>query len=330
MSERHISLTPEELLQYSVVEDTKPIPEPPEKTVRDTGVIRDIQAKLDLLQKALDQRAKEFGVPPTQLEKPVLPKEFTSAHLEAMQELFGADTLEPLVLPRPDQITDEYIKMMYPITPSAADKAKGLRSYRSDWWNREADKSIIHSAKETLGNAYLRSFRGEATELQDALVLTESIIKPKYFFDRTLQYGSVEDADDTLDPLLPLIREVLDEEATRFNLTWDQITTELIPKAKEKMSANFTAKGLSVPNFDVILTPALASNLQMTLNHPENSTTSTGEWSNTTLLKQDGSDSGHRLIVGFSVNGGAAFVRNDDRSDRWNDRGFRLSVVLRP
>jgi len=328
MSDRHISLTPEELSQYYVVEDTRPVYKPREKTVRDTGVIRDIQAKLDLLQQALDQRAKEFGVTAPKLERPILPKEFTSAHLEAIQELFGTDTIEPFVLPRPDQITDEYMDIMFPATQPEADKVRGLVSYRPVWWNREADKDVVGPVTETLGSAYLRSFRGEAAELQGALVLTESITKPRYENDR--QYGSVEGMDDTLDSLLPLIREVFGPSANRFNLSWDQITTELIPVVKDKISSTFTAKGLSMPNFEVILNPALANNLQMTLNHPENSSTNTCEWSNTTLLKQDGSDSGPRLLAGYSVDGGAAFVGSYVRLAQWSGLGFRLSVVLRP
>ena len=32
-------------------------------------------------------------------------------------------------------------------------------------------------------------------------------------------------------------------------------------------------------------------------------------------------------MVGNSENGGAGYVNNDHRENRWNNRGFRLSVV---
>jgi len=78
----------------------------------------------------------------------------------------------------------------------------------------------------------------------------------------------------------------------------------------------------------VILTPAIVSNLQTTLNHPENSQTNTSEWASTILLKQDGTDSGYRLVVGYSGDGGAGYVDDGHRGDRWGSRGFRLSVVF--
>ena len=66
----------------------------------------------------------------------------------------------------------------------------------------------------------------------------------------------------------------------------------------------------------------------MTEQRPENSQTNTSEWTSTNLLKQDGTDSGNRLMVGSSGGGGAGCVGDYHRGRRWYDRGFRLSVVF--
>ena len=69
--------------------------------------------------------------------------------------------------------------------------------------------------KATWGELYVASMRSEASQLQNTLLLTESIQKPNYI-DGTQQYGSKEGLDDTLDPLLPIIHEVFGDEANRF------------------------------------------------------------------------------------------------------------------
>ena len=127
-----------------------------------------------------------------------------------------------------------------------------------------------------------------------------------------------------------LDKEKLKTIAGHFNLSWDDITEKLLPEVQEKILNEFSKRGLSIPDFDVVLTPAIVSNLQMTLNHPENALTSTSEWTSTCLLNQIGTDSGSRLLVGYSENGGAGYVDDAHRVDRWGDRGFRLSVVFGP
>ena len=249
-------------------------------------------------------------------------------YIEALSEIFKGETLDTITLPKPEELTDEYFSKMYPETQRDEDTAKGLVSYRPSWWKDKADASIVGSAEEIWGQAFIRSMQSEATQLQDSLLLTESIQKPNYT-GGSQQYGSKEGADATLDPLLPIIREVFGEEANRFNLSWDQITNDLLPKVKEKITSSFTAKGLPIPNFDVILTPALVSNIQTTLNHPENSQTTTYEWSSTPLLKQDNTDSGLRLVVGYSGRGGAGYVYGYHRGGSWDYDGFRLSVVFK-
>ena len=104
---------------------------------------------------------------------------------------------------------------------------------------------------------------------------------------------------------------------------------ELLPKVEEKIKESFKARGLPVPKFKVILEPALVFNRQTTDKNLGNSQAKyTWEWSSTILLKQDNSDSGHRLNVGYSDRGGAGNVDNGDRGSHYAGRGFRLAVVL--
>ena len=249
-------------------------------------------------------------------------------YIEALSEVFKGETLEKIDLPKPEELIDKYFAKMYPETQREEDTAKGLVSYRPSWWKDKADKFIVGSAEETWGQTYVRSMKSEAAQLQGALLLTESIQKPKYT-DGSQQYGSKDGLDSTVDPLLPVIQEVFGDKANRFNLTWDKINNDLIPKIKERITAAFIKKGLPIPNFDVILTPALASNIQTTLNLPANSQTNTAEWSSTPLLKQDNTDSGRRLLVGNSDRGGAGYVFGDHRGNSWDNDGFRLSVVFK-
>ena len=133
--------------------------------------------------------------------------------------------------------------------------------------------------------------------------------------------------------MLPIIHEVFGDKANRCKLSWDQINNDLLPKVKTAIQAKFNDKELPALDFDVVLTPAMASNIQTTLNHRANSQTTIHEWSSTPLLKQDNTDSGYRLVVGDSDVGGAGYVAYDRRWRSWNPRphpyGFRLSVVFK-
>ena len=253
--------------------------------------------------------------------------EISPEYMEALAEVFKGEDLDKVSMPKPEELTDEYFDKMYPETQRAEDKDRGLVSYRPSWWNNAADKGIVGPAEETWGQVYARSLKAEAERFGGKILVTESIQKPNYK-DGSQQYGTVEGNDAAKDPLLPIIQEVFGEKANRFNLSWDDITTKLTPKVKEKIKAAFASKHLSVPNFEVILTPALASNRQMTEQRPKNCQTNTFEWTSTILLKQDGTDSGDRLLVGDSGHGGAGCVNGARRGDWWYLRGFRLSVVF--
>ena len=263
---------------------------------------------------------------------------FPPEYVEMLSEVFKGEKLDLTAMPKAEDLTKEYFDKMYPVKQRAEDTARGLTSYRPDWWAETADAAFTISEKEeeaskgkkkrsTRGELYVASMKSEAARFGGSLLFTESIQKPNYK-DGTQQYGTTEGTETDKDPLLPVIQEVFGEEANRFNLTWDQITNELLPKVKEKIQNEFVGKRITVPNFEVILTPALVSNLQTTLNHPENSQTNTYEWTSTILSKQDETDSGYRLLVGDSETGGAGCVDGAHRENRWDDRGFRLSVVF--
>jgi hypothetical protein len=252
--------------------------------------------------------------------------EISPEFIEALAEVFKGEELDKVAMPKPEELTDEYFDNMYPATQREDDTSRGLVSYRPSWWNQATNKDLVGPAEETWGQAYARSMKSEAEQFGDSIILSESIQKPKYK-DGSQQYGTKEGDDADADPLLPLIKEVFGEKANRFNLTWDDITTKLLPKVKEKIQEALAGKHLPIPNFEVILTPALISNRQMTEQRLENSQTNTYEWSSTTLLKQDGTDSGYRLVAGYSEDGGAGYVGGSRRGYRWSDRGFRLSVV---
>jgi MoxR-like ATPase len=290
------------------------------------------------LQKRLSDRRKIYGIVAPTLEVPDIPEGFTSEHQKAMAEIFGENNLELILLPSAEQITADYLEMMYPKKQSSEDNKTGLINKRGDWWDNTADAAFTISEKEekasggkkkraAWGELYIASMKSEAAQLEGSLLFSESIQKPKYK-DGSQQYGTKEGDDADKDPLLPIIKEVFGEKANRFNLSWDEITTKLIPKVKEKIQEALADKHLSVPKFEVILTPAVVSNLQTTLNHPENSQTNTYEWTSTILLKQDGTDSGNRLLSGDSERGGAGFVNSSRRGNRWFTRGVRLSVVF--
>ena len=252
---------------------------------------------------------------------------FPPEYIEALAEVFKGEKLDLTAMPKEEELTDEYFDKMYPVKQRAEDTTRGLTSYRPNWWNESSNKEITGPDKETWGQAFERSMRAEAEQFKESVIFTESIQKPKYK-DGKQQYGTIEGTEPDKDPLLPIIQKVFGKKANRFNLTWDQITEKLLPKVKEKIKDEFAGRCATIPDFEVILTPVIVSNLQTTLNHPENSQTNTSEWASTILLKQDGTDSGYRLVVGYSGNGGAGYVGHDHREDRWGPGGVRLSVVF--
>jgi len=255
-----------------------------------------------------------------------LPSYFPPELKAAVEEVFHSEAMDKIRMPKLEELTNEYFDRMYPVKQRKEDTARGLVSFRPSWWNQKTDESHVGTAEETSGNAFIRSMRGEAKQFRGKTLLTESIQKPNSI-DGSQQYGTKEGTDATKDPMLTIIQEVFGEKANRFDHSWNQLTEKLLPTVKKKITDKLKSKGLAVPEFKVILTPAIVSNQQMTNLRPENSKTNPYEWTSTVLLKQDGSETASRLAVGDSDDGGAACVDSGDRADGWYRRGFRLSVV---
>jgi len=277
----------------------------------------------------LNQRAKEFNLKQTfNLETPQIPEYLTEEHIKSLNEIFGENNLEFTPVPSPETLDENYIKMMYPEKQTEKDKKRNLVSYRPSWFNEKSDESITKS-KETWGESYIRGMKEELKTFKDSTIFIESIQKPKYQ-DGTQQYGSKDGIDKTKDPLINIFQEVFGKDQNRFNHTHDDLTQKLISKLKERIIKNMKNKNLDInpENMKIILCPASLFNLQTTLNHPENSQTNTWEWTSTILKDKNNQDTGHRLFVGGSGDGGAAYAGNARRGSSWDYGGVRLAVVF--
>jgi hypothetical protein len=239
-------------------------------------------------------------------------------------------------MPSETQLTDQYFEVMYPETQRPEDTDRGLMSYHPDWFSRPADTSVVgpfpeawteeDDPRKTWFSAYRRSMTVASKQYHSSLILTETVKKPN-LSDGKQQYTT---KDDKPDPLTSILQEVFGETQThRFSLSHDQWTTELIPNLKKRIIQRLTSKGLTPPNFEIILTPVIISNQQTTLSYPKNSQTNTYEWAADTLLKNDHTDSGRCLAAGRSDSGGAGYVNDGSRGVSWRTMGGRLSVVFK-
>ena len=310
-----------------------------DRGIRETSELStEIEQRIQELNKKYQARAREIETETSEsglatkfseiLQTPELPPDFTAEHLETMNEVFGEGNLELTTTPSPETLTEQYFQVMYPEKQREKDTEQGLTSYRPSHWDSSASADKIGGdGTETWGQAYIRSMRQQAEGLQSKTVLSETIQKPKYI-DGRQQYGTIEGTDATKDKLLPIIQEVFGEEKNRFELSYDQIEKELIPTIKAKITEELTSKGLEIPSFEVIATPAILANQLTTLEYPSDSQTNTYDWSSTPLYKQDKTESGSLLIVGDSDDGGASCVNDRARDGQWNFRGVRFSVVL--
>lgn len=290
------------------------------------------QARSSMEQK-LNSRFKEYGSKlEFKLSSPEIPENLTEKHIEALDNIFGKNNLEPMIIPKLEELhnlNEEYQRIMYPETQTDQDKKKGLISYRPSWWKDKAEISGFNFQGETWGNSYIRSMKQELQELGNSLILVESIQKPDYNKDGKQQYGTKQGTDSSKDPLLPVFQQVLGQDKNRFNHSWDDLNNKLLFNLKEKIQEQFKQKNLKIPDFQVILGPATAFNLQTSLFNPENSQTNTWEWTSTILKDKDNKDSGPRLSVGDSEDGGASGVGCGRRGDSWGRRGARLAVVFK-
>jgi len=285
------------------------------------------------LSRDLTARAKEFGqTAEYAIVAPELPPGLTEAHLVAVREALGTSGqgFAERVLPTPADLNDldeAYTDAMYPKEKSQADKDRGLVSYRPSWWKDKSDKNITKT-DETWGETYTRSMRQELENLGGSLVLLDTAVKPKYQSGGQ-QYGTIKGDQPEADPLLPLFREAFGENANRFNHSWDDLETKLIPLVEKKIKAELNARGLKDVPFTVMLVPTVLDNQEMTLNRPESSTTDTYEWTSTVLKDKDNNDTGRRLHAGYSEGGGAGFLDIYHRSHSLGRLGARLAVVFK-
>ena len=285
------------------------------------------------LSEKLTTRAKEFGqTTEYTIAAPELPPDLTEAHLVAVREALGTsgEGFAERVLPTPadlNDLDDAYTDAMYPKEQSQADKDRGLVSHRPSWWKDKSDKNITKT-DETWGEAYTRSMRQELENLGGSLVLLDTAVKPKYQ-SGDQQYGTVKGDQPEVDSLLPLFREAFGSEANRFNHSWDDFETKLIPLAAKKIKDELGSRGLKDIPFTVMLVPAVLDNQEMTLNRPESSTTDTWEWTGTQLKDGGNNDTGRRLDAGRSGGGGAGDLGGGLRSRSLDNLGARLAVVFR-
>ena len=310
----------------------KKSPERRETTEDLQELIETVRAELET---KLNDRAKACG---SSLEftiaEPAIPENLTAEHLDSIREILG-NGMELRVVPTVEELhglDQEYADLMYPEHQRSEDTAAGLLSHRPSWFSNRADEFADHrppADRGTWGEAYLRSMRQELSTLGNSLVFVETTQKPEYTNGKQ-HYGTKKGTKPSADPLLPLFQEVFGEDANRFNHTWDELETQLLPKIKEKIIQSLQKKHLPIPNFDVILLPASISNIEMTLYHPENSTTNTYEWTSTPLIDDINNDTGYRLAVGDSDGGGAGDVDDDRRDHRNVGLGTRLAVVFKP
>ena len=262
-----------------------------------------------------------------------LPENLTPEHLEAVKEALGGRGLEERILPTLqdlNHLNDAYINAMYPATQSEADTKRGLKAYRpSPWaWDQTVSVEGTFKTNDTWGKVYVGSMREELKNLGGSLVLLDTATKPNYT-DGSQNYGSVEGKDPKADPLLPLFQEAFGKDASRFYRTWREIEAKLLPLAKKKIQESFASRGLEETDFEVMLVPAVLDNQEMTLKNPESSSTNTWDWTSTPLLDDKGTDTGRRLSVGSSEDGGAGGVIDAGRGLRDDNLGARLAVIFK-
>jgi len=285
------------------------------------------------LSRELTARAREFGqTMEYTIRPPELPPDLTEAHLAAVREALGSGAgFAERVLPALADLNDldeTYTDAMYPKEQSQTDKDRGLVSYRPSWWKDKSDKNITKTA-ETWGEAFTRSMRQELENVGGSLILIDTALKPKDLGSGRQHYGTTEGNDPNADPLLPLFREAFGSEANRFNHSWDDLETKLIPLAEKKIKDELKFRGLKEVSFKVMLVPATLDNIELTLNTPQSSTTDTWEWTSTQLKDGENNDTGHRLYAGRSVDGGAGSLGDGHRSRSDGDLGARLAVVFK-
>lgn len=299
-----------------------------EKPNEDVGEM--IEKSRRELQDAFNAHFKEFD-PELHFDfsLPSCPEKLTTEHLGALERFFGSDKLKPILIPTLAELKNldtPYTRVMYQGVCPGSD---GLPLYNTSQFEDRAELEGFDFQNETWQEAYLRNMRREIQALNGSLVLVETIQKPNNIHG-SQQYGTKEGTDSTKDPLLAIIHKTLGKNANRFNHSWDDLQTKLIPKIKERIKKLFQDQGLSIPDFEVQLCPASIFNLETTLFNPQIPTTNTSEWTSTALMDAQNKDSGNHLSVGISSMGGASNIVAETQRYGHAHMGFRLAVVFPP
>lgn len=279
-------------------------------------------------------------------EPPASAPELSQEQFKVIEDFFGEKegkeggkpNLEARYLPTAGDLkdlADKYSQVMYPAEDPArqkrdADNHQGLVTWRPESFGAAVSIKGFDFQGETWEKALPRFMREELNILHSSchpLILIETLQKPNYI-DGSQHYGTKEGTDPSKDPLLPFLREVFGEDANRFNHYHNKLTEILLPRIEAAIKAKFEERKIEPPNFKVVLVPASISNLEMTLFHPENSTTTSWEWNSTVLTDKNRQDSGRRLFSGRSDVGGASVVGDGGASGPWDRGGCRLAVVF--
>lgn len=323
-------------------DDLKQILDAGKEAGREDAKVREIVERARLsLEQGLNNRSKELG--PSlkfEIKSPEIPEGLTKEHIEALEEIFGAGNLEPMVIPKPEELHNlnkEYANLMYPVKDEKRqeqDKTNhnGLVSFRPDWFNNKAEIANFDFQDETWGQAYLRSMQEQLKEIGGSIIFVETLQKPEFIDKGVQHYGTKQGTDSSKDSMLYIFQQAFSQDSNRFNHSPDELQETLLSKLKEVILNKLKEKRIQIPDnleIEPILVPAPLLNIQMTLFHPENSQTNTWECTSTILTDINGNDSGLRLNVGHSGNGGASDVYNARRRAPWEFRGARLAVVLR-
>lgn len=282
-----------------------------------------IEETKDKIEDGLNKRFSEFGSSQRfEISLPEHAKEVTKEHLEAIYELFGKDTFEPFIIPKLadlKNLDNEYMKVMYPKKQWKKDTERGLKSIRSERWDKQMETETVGVTKK--GSVLFReSLRGELESEGGNFALIDTTVRPAQYNNNSKYYGSKEGNNPELDPLLPIFQQAFGQDATRFGHSASRFIEKLLPAAERMIRKQFREKGLPVPSFCVMLVPATAFNIQTTLFHPENSQDRCAEWTNTHFRPY----SSDVLMIG----GNAADLHNIHPSTECIGVGARLAIIF--
>ncbi len=268
----------------------------------------------------------------------ITPAEKYSEHIDAIKELiFGQ--FEPFITDPAedgDMNHEKFLSLFPEITESQwnalPDKDKTLVNFRSHLWQRSPGVySLVHQPGSIMSEVMERSLIKDAKEVAEkySLLVTETIIRPNSLEGEVMgeHYGSYSGSIENLDPIAKMIGGGSN---LRFNRVGMWLISNTFPKLKNIIQKKWNEEGLSLPNFEVILTPALV-NRRLNEEFPGLSQVKTSELSGTFVVSHDGYKSNMRILVGGSENGGAGSLyttTNENVYTPSQTTGFRITIAF--